>query len=241
LKEYFLRVIFVEPVGSINLGFIARLIRNFDVDEFVLVNPRLNTNDWEKAKIYASRARDVIENVKIYDQFDDAIRNADLVVATSAIYRPRGPNILRRPINMEELLEIIRRSGVHKIYIVLGRESTGLTNEEISKCDLLLSLETSDKYPTLNVSNAAAIILYELFKGLKKGKIIKREKASRVLKNKLLNYYRSIIEETINDPAFCKRSLLAFKNIVNRGVPDRGETTILIRTLRKIYFRMKSC
>jgi len=234
-------VIFVEPVGSINLGFIARLIHNFNVDEFVLVNPRLDMSDWEEAKIYASRARDVLENVKIYDQFDDAIKNADLVVATSAIYRLRGPNILRRPINIEELLEIIRRGGVHKIYIVLGRESTGLTNEEISKCDLLLSLETSDKYPTLNVSNAAAIILYELFKGLKRGKIINREKASRILKNKLLNYYRSIIEETINDPAFCKRSLLAFKNIVNRGVPDKGETTILIRTLRKIYFRVKSC
>lgn len=240
MKAYHLRVILVEPSGSINLGFITRLIYNFDINELVLVNPKLGINDWEEAKIYASRAKKIINKIRIYNNLDEAIKDGDLIVATSAIYRLRGPNILRRPVNVNELVNIIRESGSRKIYIVFGRESTGLTNEEISKCDLLLSLETSKKYPTLNVSNAAAIVLYELFKELRKSEVIKREKAKKITKEKLLEYYNLILKSLTVDDIFYKRSFIAFKNVVNRGTPDKGEMTTLMKTFKKIYHRLIS-
>ena len=47
--------------------------------------------------------------------------------------------------------------------LVFGRESTGLTNEELEKCDLAVSIPTNSKYPALNISHACAVLLYELF------------------------------------------------------------------------------
>jgi tRNA C32,U32 (ribose-2'-O)-methylase TrmJ len=44
--------------------------------------------------------------------------------------------------------------------LVLGRDTTGLTNDEIKMCDITTVVETGSRYKTLNVSHAAAILLY---------------------------------------------------------------------------------
>ena len=55
--------------------------------------------------------------------------------------------------------------------MVIGREGEGMSNEEIVKCDFVVTIPTSKKYPTMNVSHAASIILYELSKKSKAEKI----------------------------------------------------------------------
>ena len=54
--------------------------------------------------------------------------------------------------------------GIAKLVIVLGRDSTGLTNEGLQKCDFVVTIPTSKDYPTLNLAQAAGILLYELAK-----------------------------------------------------------------------------
>ena len=54
--------------------------------------------------------------------------------------------------------------GIAKLVIVLGRDSTGMTNEGLQKCDFVVTIPTSKDYPTLNLAQAAGILLYELAK-----------------------------------------------------------------------------
>jgi len=48
------------------------------------------------------------------------------------------------------------------VALLLGREDFGLFEEELARCDLLVTIPASREYPILNLSHAAAILLYEL-------------------------------------------------------------------------------
>jgi len=55
------------------------------------------------------------------------------------------------------------------IALIMGAESKGLRQLTKSKCDMLVKLPTNNTFPTLNVSNAAAITLYAIAQKLKSG------------------------------------------------------------------------
>jgi 23S rRNA (guanosine2251-2'-O)-methyltransferase len=53
-----------------------------------------------------------------------------------------------------------------RVAIVLGSEGSGMRRLVTERCDVVARLPTRPEQPTLNVSNAAAIALYELARGL---------------------------------------------------------------------------
>lgn len=233
MKKIRCRLIIVEPVTGLNLGMIARLIKNFSVDELFIVNPKLSHIEWRNAYKFSSHAQDVLDKAHIYKKFEDALKDSELIIATSAIYRLKGGNILRRPITLHELKEIILNRGITQVSIVLGRETTGLTNEEISKCDILLTIETNKDYPTLNITHATAIILYYLYTNVLGKKII-RKAAPPEIKKKILETINFIIDNVIHDERFKRLTYISFKNILNRGMPDYREAGLLLKLFKAI-------
>ncbi|MEM4115896.1 MAG: TrmH family RNA methyltransferase, partial [Saccharolobus sp.] len=65
-----IRVVLVEPEGEYNIGFIARLCKNFSVDELYIVNPKASISE---ALRFSALAKDVLEKAKIVNIFDEAI------------------------------------------------------------------------------------------------------------------------------------------------------------------------
>lgn len=158
--EYEVVVIFVQPETSGNLGAIARTMRNFGSTELILVDPKCEID--QDAKIRAVHATDVLEDARIVSEIDDALDLVDFGVGTTSI-ESGDHNLIRlalRPWELSKELESV--DG--RIGIVLGRESSGLSREELRKCDLTVTIPTNPEYETMNVSHAAAIILYELYK-----------------------------------------------------------------------------
>jgi TrmH family RNA methyltransferase len=147
-------LILVEVEGAVNLGFIARLLDNFDVDELYLVSPRASL---EEARKYAARASHSLDEVVITDSLEEALANTSFRACTSA-HVSRGDDVLRVAMSPWELASRVMREEL--VAIVMGRESTGLRRCEIEKCDVLVNIPTSPSYRALNLSNATAIILY---------------------------------------------------------------------------------
>ncbi len=143
-------VIFVEPESPGNVGSIARCMKNFGVGTLILVNPCSLTG----AQKMAMHAKDILENAVIVDSFTDALAHVDVSVATTS----KTAGIVRAAVAPHHL-----RTVPGDIGIVIGRESRGLTNEEIEQCDCVVSIPTSKEYPALNAASACCIILYELF------------------------------------------------------------------------------
>jgi len=149
----------IETAG--NVGSIARVMKNFGLSELVLVDPKCKPESkeaWDRA----AHARDVLKKVIVTDF--SYLKKYDYLIGTTAKLGT-DYNIPRIPMTPAELAsklsEVDKKA---KIAILFGRESSGLLNEEIQKCDFTVTIPTSKIYPTLNVSHAVAVVLYELFK-----------------------------------------------------------------------------
>jgi tRNA/rRNA methyltransferase len=146
----------VGPEYPINVGYTARLAKNFGIRKLYLVEPRF---DKRVASVYATHGADIIEDAEEVDM-DQLRRRHDLLVATTAIAATRRTNINRLSVSPEEVAQYV--SSSRSTSLVLGRDTTGLNNEEIAKCDIATTIRTGTSYGTLNVSHSAAILLYVL-------------------------------------------------------------------------------
>src|SRR5262249_15482245 len=66
------------------------------------------------------------------------------------------------------------------VALVFGPEATGLTSEEVSRCHFLLTIPADEAYPVLNIAQAAAICLYELFQAKQMGGTAPRQELATV-------------------------------------------------------------
>lgn len=152
-------VTLVEPQGPVNVGHVARLVRNFGVEKLYLVKPKV---DLSAAAIYASHASDVLDDA-VVTTFAQVRKENELLVATSAVRARIGSNVVRRAVRPARLHDIL--SSARTSSIVFGRDTTGLTKEEIGMCDAMTTIESSPRYRSLNIANAASIILYLASRG----------------------------------------------------------------------------
>lgn len=147
-------VVLIEPKNSGNVGAIARAMANFGFSNLVLVNPKCNHLS-QTARNRAKWAQDVLHKAKVVKK----LPKIGTLVATTAKLGTEY-NIPRSPITPAQLSSICKGD----VGVVFGRESSGLTNEEILACDFVVSIPASKKYPVLNLSHSVAVVLYELSK-----------------------------------------------------------------------------
>ena len=149
----------VEPRGPVNLGHVARLVQNFGVEKLYLVEPKV---DVSVASVYASHASEVLDRA-VVTNFERVRRENELLVATTAIRASKKSNVIRRTVGPDRLHGIL--SAAKSSSLVFGRDTTGLTNDEIRVCDVTLTIDTSPAYRALNIGHAAAIVLYVASRG----------------------------------------------------------------------------
>ena len=150
--------ILVEPAVPENIGASARAIKTMGHRDLCIVNSSLHLE--KKSKILAHGSNDVLENAKVYKEFNDILTDFDFLIATSAKRRRTNENYIQA----EELVEFLvqRKSSLNRIGILFGREESGLSNDEIRKCDLITYVPISNPYPSLNLSQAVMIYAYLL-------------------------------------------------------------------------------
>ena len=152
----------VTVVGAeypVNLGYTARLLKNFGVQKMYLVEPRC---DMRVASVYASHGADVLKGAQMVS-LREVRELHDVLVATTAIRAKKGSNVNRTAVRPEEAVQ--RMQGAKSASLVFGRDTTGLRNEELALCDLVTMIDTRTDYKTLNVSHAVAVLLFLATRG----------------------------------------------------------------------------
>jgi tRNA/rRNA methyltransferase len=151
-----LSVVLVRPKHPGNIGAIARLLANFNIAQLYLINPQCEIT--QESKNRAKNAQDILNNTKTIQPAD--LKQFDLVVGTTAQIG-KDANVRRSPLHVREWAK--SRNSKSNITLLFGNEGTGLTNNEIELCDVLITVPTSRSYHALNLSHAVAITLYEVF------------------------------------------------------------------------------
>ncbi len=225
-----IRVVLVEPEKASNVGMIARVMKNFGLSELYLVRPMFSS--FSRAYSAAMRARDLLYKARICVTFDEALKGVDLVIGTTA--KPSKHLIFRRSVELSSYLKKLRWDA--RYALVFGRESTGLNREELSKCDVVLTIETDPAYSTLNVVNAAAIILYELYLWSKRlNQSI--EPVRREIRDLMVKYIREIIYNVPLSNHKRERCLALISKLISRTFPcgiSEGEAKYLLELVRMV-------
>ena len=228
-------VVFVEPESPGNIGFLARTMKNFGLTNLVLINPcKLENESYYKAM----HARDIVSNLETYYSLEEFLKAKEIDSAIGTTGNAGGSyNVARIAVSPEQLADSINYNG--NIALIFGREGNGLSNKEISLCDVIVSIPTHDYYPVLNVTHAAAIIFYEMFKREKSYPVDRLEAASTAEKESLINCVDEIILKLGYPQHKSNNASLVFKRIIGRAFISERELHTLKGTFRRIKVRIK--
>lgn len=160
-------IILVAPQLGENIGAAARAMKNFGLCDLRIVNPR---DGWPSPSAISMSvgAANLIEAAKIYTDLKSAIADLSYVYATTASSR----DINKKYVLSRNLVEDLPGG---RVGILFGRESSGLSNEEISFANKILTIDCDSNFSSLNIAHAVAIASYEIFR---------QQGHSRNLKNK---------------------------------------------------------
>ena len=160
-----LKVILVEPNGPLNVGSVARLCSNFEVEELRIVSPKCDIFSLE-AKKMALKGQKYLDQCKNFDNLENAIFDCDLVIASCGRVDVSKNTFFE---SSEDIFSWVFSLGkIKNLAIVFGREDRGLTNDELLLANKTFNIPTSNKNPSLNLSHAVSIVLYELNKSSRK-------------------------------------------------------------------------
>ena len=148
-------VVLVSPQIPENIGLCARIMKNMDFRELVLVDPPDLTKAFEVAK----RARDILKKAKVHASLEEALKPFNFVLASTrrkrkdtAVYDLKGV-----------LTNVLSLAASAKVAVLFGREDFGLSRSDLDRADMVFTIPSSASFPSLNASFAVGIFCYELF------------------------------------------------------------------------------
>ncbi|HEX6851183.1 MAG TPA: RNA methyltransferase [Candidatus Polarisedimenticolaceae bacterium] len=151
-----IRFVLVEPQSAGNIGASARALKNCGFDRLLLVAPACDPLD-EQARRFAVDARDVLVGAERVASLDAALAGAATVIGTSALAgKQRRPNW-----RLDAFAAAIPREAAKgPLAFVFGRESRGLTDDELDRCTHLVHLAAAEAYTSFNLAQAVLLCAY---------------------------------------------------------------------------------
>lgn len=212
--EYYF--ILVEPSVPGNIGAAARAIKIMGFRHLWLVRP-CDHLAMEAIKM-AYGSGEILRNAKVFDSLEQALNGIDFIIGTSAKKRTAHEDYH----NCSELPEIIMDKGhtINSVGFVFGREESGLTNDELKKCDLITHIPMISDYPSVNLAQAVMIYAYTLsgltLKNKENTKNFRNEEGLKELKRRIKIIFEDLgIDKnpTLHDRIMERLSLLSEDDI----------------------------
>ncbi|WP_299485921.1 RNA methyltransferase [Acaryochloris sp. IP29b_bin.137] len=244
-----IKIVLVEPAGPLNIGSIARVMKNMGLQQLVLVNPHCDIFSAESQKM-AVHAAELLSQATIVQTLTDALEGCQRVVATSA--RPR-----RLPIETYPPKQILPWLLDGPTALVFGPEDRGLSNAELYHAQACLQIPTNPAYSALNLAQAVTICCYELrqftldhHQGTTEGvpphyashhSPSPRELAPFQQKEEFLRAFEAILLEIgYLHPHTAKARMQKLRLMVNRGQLSPQEVAMLRGMIRQVDWKIQS-
>ena len=187
--EYFF--ILVEPSVPGNIGAAARAIKIMGFKHLWLVKPCGHLS--QEAVKMAHGSGDILKKAVIFDSLQQALDEIDFVIGTSA----RKRTVHEDYINCSDIPRIITAKGksIKSAGIVFGREESGLTNNELKKCDIVTHIPMISDYPSVNLAQSVMIYAYLLSGLILKNQRVRKENRNENSFKELKRKIKMILED----------------------------------------------
>jgi tRNA/rRNA methyltransferase len=155
-----IRIVLVEPAGPLNIGSVARAMKNMGLRQLILVNPHCDPLG-DQARQMAVHAADVLEAAQQVATLPLALEGCFRAIATTARPRDAAPAVpLESP--RQALPWLLETPSA----LIFGPEDRGLSNAELNHAQRFITIPSSPDYPSLNLAQAVAVCCYELYQSV---------------------------------------------------------------------------
>ena len=151
-----IRIVLVQPSHGGNIGGCARAMKNMGLTRLVLVAPE--DFPGAEASARAAGADDVLAQAQVCTTLDEAIADCHLVIGASA----RERRIAWPTLAPDEAARKVVAAVGQEVAVLFGRERTGLTNDELDRCQILVTIPANPEFSSLNLACAVQLIAYEI-------------------------------------------------------------------------------
>ena len=240
-KDFKLKIILVEPSGQINIGSVARLCLNFNVDKLAIVNPKCDIYSIETKKM-ALKGIHFINECSICTSINDAINDCDLVFATSGKSEYAKESNCDSLKNLRKYVESYKKVKI--LGVIFGREDRGLTNKELLLANKVFTIGTNSKFLSLNLSHAVSIFLYEFFRNQTidnelPDKIIEIA-SSKQIEDSFSEIERLLLKSGYILPHTASAKISKFKKFIHRAETSKHEINILRGIVHQINWALEN-
>ena len=229
------RIVMVNTTEPGNIGAAARAMKNMLLTELYLVSPSNYPSAVATAR--ASGADDVLSSAKVCNTLEEALLGVHLVIGASA----RQRNIKWRQLDVIETcgeIQSIVSSKGQEVAVVFGTENSGLTNEELDLCSILMTIPGNPEYFSLNVASAIQVFAYQNFVSAVESKFDNSggETANFEELNSFYNHLEQSLDHINYFDSKKPKSLLMrrLRRLFGRSNPEKEEVAILRGILNKI-------
>jgi TrmH family RNA methyltransferase len=232
-----IHIVLVTPQHPGNIGAAARALRTMGLANLTLVRPERYPHPQTRAQ--AAGAVAILERARVVDSLDQAIAGCGWVVGTSA--RPR--HLGDEPLLPWEMAPRALGFAAHApVAIVFGGERSGLSNEDLERCNAQVIIPASAEYGSLNLSHAVQILCYELRRvAVAAPKVSHKEglpwyapPEAQEMERFYEHLERVLLSTGFLDPANPRVLMRRLRQYFSRTLPDRNELNILRGILKSV-------
>jgi tRNA/rRNA methyltransferase len=246
------RIVLVEPSGPLNVGAVARVMKNMGLRNLVLVNPQCDPLGIE-ARQMAVHGADILEAAQQVATIPGALTGCQRAIATTSRIRTL-PTQLESP---RSALPWLLAETVTSA-LIFGPEDRGLSNIELNYAQRFVGIPASGEYPSLNLAQAVAVCCYELYQSnqellstASQGLLTTGDASLspahpiELAPWEILEGYYEHLEAVLLQigylyPHTAPSRMEKFRRLLNRATPTTEEVTMLRGILRQMEWALKS-
>lgn len=232
------RVVLVRPMYGGNLGSVCRAMKNMDLSQLAIVQPR-DTLDFAEAQQMSMHALDILESRQQFDSLADAVADCQRVYGTTVrkgLYRSH----VKTP--REWAPEIVGTAASGPVALVFGPEDSGLSNDELAMSTGLIRIPTSTWYASMNLAQAVMVCCYELYIAAATYEAPQEPhpEAPHRMRERMFEMWDETMRQIgFHDEHTSDHMMMAFRRIFGRGAHTEADVNIMMGVARQVRWKIE--
>lgn len=226
------RIVLCRTSHPGNIGAAARAMKVMGLSRLYLVQPLCAVDEVATAR--AAGADDVLASAVTCSSLVEALTGCVQAVALSARLRDLGPVATGV---REAVIPLLQQAANGDVALVFGNETSGLSNDELQRCQLAVTIPSNPEFSSLNLGAAVQVMAYELrmaaWGGLPPALLAPATPFSSgpASLDEIERFYshleRVLVATGFHDPARPRRLLPKLRRLFGRAALEKDEINIL--------------